>query len=116
MSIETRNEPLAVVAPQTSPHRGGAVETRIMVYRALFMLVALLSTAQAQEDPCVGHDYAEAHCARPSACTADLYFRLTCFFARAADGECCAQGNYKKEGHTCAAALMPAYSAPRTHL
>ena len=87
-----------------------------MVYRALFMLVALLSTAQAQEDPCVGHDYAEAHCARPSACTADLYFRLTCFFARAADGECCAQGNYKKEGHACAAALMPAYPAPRTHL
>ena len=87
-----------------------------MVYRALFMLVALLSTAQAQEDPCVGHDYAEAHCARPSACTADLYFRLTCFFARAADGECCAQGNYKKEGHACAAALVPAYPAPRTHL
>ena len=30
-------------------------------------------------------------------------------FARAADGECCAQGNYKKEGHGCAAALLPAY-------
>ena len=41
-----------------------------MLYRALFMVVALLATAQAQEDPCVDHDFAEAHCARPPACTA----------------------------------------------
>ena len=115
MSIEPKANRWQL-SPLRLIHTAARVETRIMVYRALFMLVALLSTAQAQEDPCVGHDYAEAHCARPSACTADLYFRLTCFFARAADGECCAQGNYKKEGHTCAAALMPAYSAPRTHL
>lgn len=37
-------------------------------------------------------------------------------FALAADGECCAQGNYKKEGHGCAAALLPAYNPPRTNL
>ena len=37
-------------------------------------------------------------------------------FALVADGECCAQGNYKKEGHGCAAALLPAYNPPRTNL
>ena len=36
----------------------------------LFMVVALLAATQAQEDPCLGEDYAEAHCARPPACTA----------------------------------------------
>ena len=41
-----------------------------MLYRVLFMVVALLAATQAQEDPCLGEDYAEAHCARPPACTA----------------------------------------------
>ena len=41
-----------------------------MLYRVLFMVVALLAATQAQEDPCLGEDYAEAHCARQPACTA----------------------------------------------
>ena len=55
------------IAPGTQTSTGG------MLYRALFMVVALLATAQAQEDPCVGHDYAEAHCARLPACTSRAF-------------------------------------------
>jgi len=45
------------------------------IYKLVFLLLALVATAHA--DPCTSEDYAEAHY-----------------------GECCAQGNYKKDGHS----------------
>ena len=67
-----------------------------MFYKTLLVLVAILASARA--DSCLEHDYAEANCAAKRAQPPIMQHieppRL-CF----ADGECCAQGNYKKEGH-----------------
>ena len=55
------------------PPRAGLFRERraaAMLYRVLFTVLALLAATQAQEDPCLGEDYAEAHCARLPACTA----------------------------------------------
>ena len=80
-----------------------------MLYRALLLVAVLFATSQAQEDLCVGHDYAETNCARPPACTA-VSILADCVLRCTADGECCAQGNYKKEGHACAPAVSPSVS------
>ena len=94
-------------------------ESVVMLYRALLLLVvALVTTSQAQEDLCVGHEYAETHCARPPAYNS-VSILSDCVLRCTADGECCSQGNYKMEGHACAAApptltfTHPAWRAAR---
>ena len=67
-----RGRPLANEPVFSLRARGCFRERRAaaMLYRVLFTVVALLAATQAQEDPCLGEDYAEAHCARLPACTA----------------------------------------------
>ena len=93
------------------------------LFRFLFIAFAALAAAAAaaEADPCLKEDYAEANCAprrrtTPILRAARAHCRATIHnhAARprhraqpteparhrpAADGQCCAQGGYKKEGH-----------------
>ena len=89
------------------------------LFRFLFIAFAALAAAAAaaEADPCLKEDYAEANCAprrRTRATRAALPRHHSQPSARPrqrpqpteparyrpiADGQCCAQGGYKKEGH-----------------
>ena len=89
------------------------------LFRFLFIAFAALAAAAAaaEADPCLKEDYAEANCAphrarRPSYAPHERTATplIHNHAARpqltepardrpAADGQCCAQGGYKKEGH-----------------
>ena len=82
------------------------------LFRFLFIAFAALAAA-AEADPCLKEDYAEANCAPRRRTTPILRaarahgratnHNLTNSLSRraiaTADGQCCAQGGYKKEGH-----------------
>ena len=89
------------------------------LFRFLFIAFAALAAAAAaaEADPCLKEDYAEANCAPRRRATpilraarAHCHATIHNHAARpqltepardrpAADGQCCAQGGYKKEGH-----------------
>ena len=88
------------------------------LFRFLFIAFAALAAAAAaaEADPCLKEDYAEANCAPRRRTTPILravraHCRATIHNHAArpqrtepprfatADGQCCAQGGYKKEGH-----------------
>ena len=83
------------------------------LFRFLFIAFAALAAAAAaaEADPCLKEDYAEANCA-PRRRTTPIIRAARAARPRhrtqpteparhrpAADGQCCAQGGYKKEGH-----------------
>ena len=73
-------------------------------YRLLFVLVVafVANTAAEDADPCLAEDYAEANCAlavlSPNHGLRMPSERCTPF-PHIADGTCCANGGYKKDGH-----------------
>ena len=72
-----------------------------LIWRCLLVLAAAVLAAGAETDPCLQQAYAEENCALPSAPPEPQTLAPRQRHFRATDADCCARGNYKKDGHQC---------------